>query len=208
MSPTDEANERELLARRRRLSLKIQEQQWMIGQLNAMPVRPEVRVTRLEKDAFEAAWDETERGLQRAVSGKGMVAEEIAGYERVIEANRVLIDFLTRATVFPRAVDDHAARHRVPLGRARLARPCGRARQFSPRSTRRTTRSSSASDSPPGEPEPPAAAVSLAVFNGRDLRRLQELAVDTLPSASYWAAWARLADEIQWRLKYKPGASG
>src|SRR6187431_2363772 len=93
---------RELTARRRRFA--IQQQQHLIGKLVKYPARAEGLVPPRVRDALPAAW-----------------------YERVIAANRVIIDLLRWTVMHPHCpVDDGVSRRRVSYrmsyGHARLAR--------------------------------------------------------------------------------------
>lgn len=85
------------------------------------------------------------------------------------------------------------ARHRRVVSHARP-----RERRAGVRRVSRVSSGSSPDDPAPGDPP-------LAAFDGRDLRRLVELALDTLPADdASWRAWERLAADIRWRLGLDP----
>lgn len=85
------------------------------------------------------------------------------------------------------------ARHRRVVSHARP-----RERRAGVRRVSRVSSGSSPDDPAPGD-------LPLAAFDGRDLRRLVELALDTLPAdGASWRAWERLESEIRWRLGSNP----
>lgn len=82
--------------------------------------------------------------------------------------------------------------------RASHVRP--RARHQRTRRVSRVSSGNSPDDPAPGDPP-------LAAFDGRDLRRLVELALDTLPAdGASWRAWERLEAEMRLRLGFNPEA--